>query len=135
MAGTGLLIVLSNSVSVGPRFSNQHCFEIHFLTSNISHLNVFHIKVMGNIYIEKSSKSINIWKMHRYNGKEYNRKCNPSAWTGSFPHTQLTTSSQYLENKLDEVILPRPNSSLRPTFTDLPHLCGNCTVISASGKF
>jgi len=53
MAGTGLLIVLSNSVSVGPCFSYQYCFQLQFLTLSVSHLNVFHIKVLGNRYIEK----------------------------------------------------------------------------------
>lgn len=129
MAGNGLLIVLSNSVSVEPCFSNQHSFQPHFLTLSISHWNVFHIKVMENIHIEKSSKSINVCKMHRCNGKEYNRKCNWSARTVSSPHTQHTTSSQCLENKLDEVILHRPNSSLKPIFTGLPHLSGSCSDI------
>lgn len=78
---------------------------------------------------------MNILKINRYNGKEHNRICSLSVWTGLSPHTQHTTSSQYLEDKLDKEILPKPNSSLRLTFTGLPHLSGNCTVIHASGKF
>lgn len=59
----------------------------------------------------------------------------PAAWAGSSPRTQHTTSSQYLENKSVKMILPRPNSLLKPTFTDLSHLSENYTLISASGKF
>lgn len=61
--------------------------------------------------------------------------CDPAACTGSSPHTQRTTSSQYLENKSDEMILPRPNSLLRPMLADLSHLSENYTLVSASGNF
>lgn len=33
------------------------------------------------------------------------------------------------------MIMPRPDSLLRPMFTDLSHLSENYTLISASGKF
>lgn len=50
MAGTGLLIVLSNSVSLRPHWSNQLCFEPHILTWSVSHLDVSNI--MANTYFE-----------------------------------------------------------------------------------
>lgn len=47
MAGNWLLIS-SNSVSVGSCFSNQHCFQLHFLTLSMSDFNIFQREVMGN---------------------------------------------------------------------------------------
>lgn len=74
--------------------------------------------------------------MHRDNGKECNRKSvDPAAWTDLSPHTQHTTRGQYVENKSDEMILPRPNSLLRPMVTDWSHLSENYTLISANEKF
>lgn len=102
----------------------------------MSDFNIFQREVMGNIYIEKPGKLINLCQLTEPMVKNaIENAIDPAAWAGSSPHTQHTSSSQYLENKSDEMILPRPNSLLRPIFTDLSHLSENYTLISASGKF